>query len=54
MAITSIDPCYDRLAERVMTTTLEAMSRGAFDDDVFLITPELCIRESCARMKPSP
>jgi DNA-binding LacI/PurR family transcriptional regulator len=49
MGLTTIDPCFDRLAQRVMTTAVEAMSRGAFDDDVFRISPELCIRDSCAR-----
>jgi DNA-binding LacI/PurR family transcriptional regulator/DNA-binding transcriptional regulator YhcF (GntR family) len=51
--MTTIDPCFDRLAERVMTTAMEAMSRGSFADDVFRISPELRIRDSCARMKPS-
>lgn len=53
MGLTTIDPCFDRLAERVMTTAMEAMSRGSFADDVFRISPELRIRDSCARMKPS-
>jgi len=51
LGMTTIDPCLDRLAERVMTTAMEAMSRGAFADDVFLISPELRIRDTCARMK---
>ena len=49
MDMTTIDPCFDMLAERVMTTTMEAMSRGSFADDVYRITPELRIRNSCAR-----
>ena len=51
LGMTTIDPCLDRLAERVMTTAMEAMNRGAFADDVFLISPELRIRDTCARMK---
>jgi len=51
--LTTIDPCFDRLAERVMTTAMEAMSRGSFASDVFRINPELRIRDSCARMKLS-
>jgi len=51
LGMTTIDPCLDRLAERVMTTAIEAMNRGAFADDVFLISPELRIRDTCARMK---
>jgi LacI family transcriptional regulator len=50
--LTTIDPCFDMLAQRVMTTAMEAMSRGSFADDVFPISPELRIRESCARMEP--
>lgn len=53
MSLTTIDPCFDRLAERVMTTAMEAMSRGSFGDDVFRINPELRIRDTCARMKPN-
>jgi DNA-binding LacI/PurR family transcriptional regulator/DNA-binding transcriptional regulator YhcF (GntR family) len=49
MDMTTIDPCFDVLAERVMTTAMEAMSRGSFADDLFRITPELRIRNSCAR-----
>ena len=51
LGLTTIDPCFDTLAQRVMTTAMEAMSRGAFADEVFLIGPELRIRESCARVK---
>jgi DNA-binding LacI/PurR family transcriptional regulator len=51
LGMTTIDPCLDRLAERVMTTAMEAMNRGAFADDVFLISPELRIRDTSARMK---
>jgi len=53
LGMTTIDPCLDRLAERVMTTAMEAMSRGAFADDVFRISPELRIRDTCARMRTS-
>ena len=51
LGMSTIDPCLDRLAERVMTTAMEAMSRGAFADDVFRISPELRIRDTCARVK---
>ena len=53
LGMTTIDPCLDRLAERVMTTAMEAMGRGSFADDVFLISPELRIRDTCTRMKPT-
>jgi DNA-binding LacI/PurR family transcriptional regulator/DNA-binding transcriptional regulator YhcF (GntR family) len=53
MGMTTIDPCFDRLAERVVTTTMEAMSRGTFADDHFQISPELRIRDTSARMKQS-
>ena len=51
MGITTIDPCFDRLAQRVVATTIEAMSRGVFTDDHFRISPELCIRDTTARVK---
>lgn len=51
MGMTTIDPCFGRLAERVVTTTMEAMSRGTFADDHFRISPELRIRETSARVK---
>lgn len=44
--LTSIDPGYERLAERVLASVMEGMSRGAFTGDVFQITPELYIRSS--------
>ncbi len=53
MGMTTIDPCFDRLAERVLTTAMEAMSRGAFADEVYRISPELRIRDTSARMKPA-
>jgi DNA-binding LacI/PurR family transcriptional regulator len=51
MGITTIDPCFDRLSERVVTTTMEAMSRGTFADDHFRISPELRIRDTSARVR---
>jgi DNA-binding LacI/PurR family transcriptional regulator/DNA-binding transcriptional regulator YhcF (GntR family) len=51
MGMTTIDPCFERLAERVVTTTMEAMSRGTFADDHFRISPELRIRDTSARMR---
>ena len=51
MGMTTIDPCFDRLAERVVTTTTEAMSQGKFADVHFRISPELRIRDTCARLK---
>jgi DNA-binding LacI/PurR family transcriptional regulator/DNA-binding transcriptional regulator YhcF (GntR family) len=53
VGMTTIDPCFDRLAERVVTTTMEAMNRGTFSDDHFRISPELRVRESSARVKKS-
>jgi DNA-binding LacI/PurR family transcriptional regulator len=53
LGMTTIDLGFDRLAERVMTIAMDAMSRGSFADDIFHITPELRIRDSCARMGPS-
>ena len=50
LGLTTIDPGFDRLAERVITIAVEAMTRGTFGDDVFRISPELRIRDSCARM----
>jgi DNA-binding LacI/PurR family transcriptional regulator len=49
--MTTIDPCFDKLAERVVTTTMEAMSRGTFIDDHFRILPELRIRDTSARAR---
>jgi DNA-binding LacI/PurR family transcriptional regulator len=46
MRITSIDPGLDRLAERVAATALEAMGKGEFPEELFHITPELCIRST--------
>jgi DNA-binding LacI/PurR family transcriptional regulator len=46
MRLTSIDPGLDRLAERVVATALEGMNRGAFTEELFHITPELCIRDT--------
>ncbi len=51
MGMTTIDPCFDRLAERVVMTTMEAMNRGTFSDDHFRISPELRVRETSARVK---
>jgi DNA-binding LacI/PurR family transcriptional regulator/DNA-binding transcriptional regulator YhcF (GntR family) len=51
MSMTTIDPCFDRLAERVVATIIEAMSRGAFTDDHFRISPELRVRDTSARVK---
>ncbi len=42
--ITSIDPCVERLAERVVASAREAMSRGALASGVFAVTPELVVR----------
>ena len=49
LGLTTIDPGFDRMAERVVTIAVEAMSRGSFGDDVFRISPELRVRDSCAR-----
>ncbi len=46
MRLTSIDPGLDRVAERVVATALESMNRGAFMEELFDITPELCIRDT--------
>jgi DNA-binding LacI/PurR family transcriptional regulator/DNA-binding transcriptional regulator YhcF (GntR family) len=46
MRLTSIDPGLDRLAERVAATAQESMDRGAFSEELFHITPELCIRDT--------
>ena len=54
IGLTTIDPCFGRLAERVAATIVEAMSRGTFSDDHFRISPELCIRDTSARVKPLP
>jgi hypothetical protein len=51
MGISTIDPCHDRLSERVMTTIVEAMNRGTFADDHFSISPDLRIRDTCARVR---
>jgi DNA-binding transcriptional regulator YhcF (GntR family) len=47
--LTSIDPRLDLLAQRAVATVMEGMRLGRFTGDVFLIAPELCIRESSAR-----
>jgi DNA-binding LacI/PurR family transcriptional regulator/DNA-binding transcriptional regulator YhcF (GntR family) len=44
MRITSIDPGFDRLSERVLASIMDGMSRGAFSADVFRINPELHVR----------
>lgn len=44
LGITSIDPGFDRLAERVLASVMDGMSRGTFSADVFRIAPELHIR----------
>jgi DNA-binding LacI/PurR family transcriptional regulator/DNA-binding transcriptional regulator YhcF (GntR family) len=49
MRITSIDPCFDSLAQRVVASAQDGMSRGAFLEEVFSITPELRVRESSSR-----
>ncbi len=51
--LTSIDPGFERLAERVLASVMEGMSRGTFAGDVFQITPELHIRSSSVSV-PSP
>ncbi len=48
MELTSVDPGYDRLSERVLASIMEGMSRGSFTPEVFRIVPELRIRSSCA------
>ena len=48
MELTSVDPGYDRLSERVLACIMEGMSRGSFTPEVFRIVPELRIRSSCA------
>jgi DNA-binding transcriptional regulator YhcF (GntR family) len=53
MRLTSIDPGFERLAERVLATVMEGMSRGAFAGDVFQITPELLIRSSTGTVSSS-
>ena len=49
LRLTSIDPGFERLAERVLVSALEGMNSGAFPEEVFQITPELAVRDSCAR-----
>ena len=44
LRITSIDPGFDRLAERVLASVMDGMSRGAFSAGVFRINPELHVR----------
>ncbi len=46
--LTSIDPGFARMGRLVMTPVAEAMSRGELPAEVFLVAPELRIRESCA------
>jgi len=46
LQITSVDPGFDRLAERALASIMEGMSRGTFSDTVFQVTPELRIRSS--------
>ncbi len=48
LRLTSIDPGFERLAERVVVSALEGMNSGAFPEDIFQITPELAVRDSCA------
>ena len=48
LRLTSIDPGFERLAERVVVSAVEGMNSGAFPEEVFLITPELAVRDSCA------
>jgi len=49
MRIASIDPGFDMLAQRVIASALDGMTRGAFLEEVFHITPELRVRESSSR-----
>jgi DNA-binding LacI/PurR family transcriptional regulator len=49
LRLTSIDPGFVRLAERVVASALEGMASGAFREEIFSITPELAVRDSCAR-----
>jgi DNA-binding LacI/PurR family transcriptional regulator len=52
LGLTSIDPGFARMAELVMTPVAEAMTRGELPVEVFLVPPELRIRESCAPAAP--
>ena len=54
LRLTSIDPGFGRLAERVIVTALEGMSSGDFPAAVFRITPEVAIRDSSARPRSAP
>jgi DNA-binding transcriptional regulator YhcF (GntR family) len=47
--LASIDPGFNRLAERVMASAREAMGRGTFTDEAFHVTPELVVRATCGR-----
>lgn len=44
--LTSVDPGFDRLSERVLALISEAMERGNLPPEAFRITPELCVRAS--------